>query len=271
MPPDLVPSSIEQALGAGVDFFCASVQHDAYRRLGCLRLAHADTASIGVGIGFFAFSGDTPKDPRGAFVRDWVLPGLLTREDFVASSWSIAPRYLRRQIELACEATGRTTLDAAWIESPEIGRVEFGEEDFYNRLREAFGALEEARSAGLIKTYGLSVGRGLQAAIDREDRLDLKRILGLAQDLAGHGHGLKWLLMPGQETQATDLGLTIVATAAAPHQPLPSVTDERTEFWAKLATTDVSGVLVEARDALDLEMLTTLISRADSPDRTACD
>ena len=195
----------------------------------------------------------------------------MTREDFVASSWSIAPRYLRRQIELACEATGRTTLDAVWIESPEIGRLEFGETDFYRHLREAFKALEESRDSGQIKSYGLSVGRGLHAATVREDRLDLERIRELAVDLAGDGHGLRWLLTPHQDTRATNLGLTVMATAAGPHQPLPAVENERSKFWSGLNSGEASGVLIDARDTHDLDALETLTSRADFPDRTVCD
>lgn len=67
---------------------------------------------------------------------------------------------------------------------------------FYQRLESAFKFLEEARSKGKIKFYGLSSWRSFRVPEGEKDHVSLKKVLKIAEKVGGVSHGFKFVQLP---------------------------------------------------------------------------
>ncbi len=226
--------------------------------------------------GFIAFDGAVPADPRGWFSRTYLLPGILGKDDVVAGMHAMNPGFLADQLERSLDNLGLETIDVYYLHNPETQRPEVGPERFRERMRAAFGFLEQQVAAGRIAVYALATWNGLLMPPERPDHLDLAELLGLAREVVGEEHHLRVIQLPlnaamtaaatarvqGGRTileAAADAGLVVMASAAIHQgrlaaQRLPALAEPGLETPAQQAlqfarsAPGVTTALVGSRD-----------------------
>ena len=99
--------------------------------------------------GFIA--GDMGPPSREWFVENYLKPGIVAEQDFVAGAHCMTPKYLRHEVEQSLKNFDVETLDVYYVHNPETQAAAVGETDFYARLTAAFRELEACAAEGKIQ------------------------------------------------------------------------------------------------------------------------
>lgn len=146
--------------------------------------------------GYLTYDGTVPSDPRHYFVEEYIATGLVPREELVGGMHCMAPAYLRNQLERSRRNLGVETIDIFYLHNPEQQLAEITREAFYERLRGAFGALEEEAAAGRIRVYGTATWNGYRQDATSQEYLDLAQITAIAQEVGGDNHHFRAIQLP---------------------------------------------------------------------------
>jgi aryl-alcohol dehydrogenase-like predicted oxidoreductase len=147
----------------------------------------------------------------------------------------MAPRYLDHQIDQSLRNLGVHTIDIFYVHNPETQLAEIERDEFYKRLRVAFGYLETAVTSGKIRMYGMATWNGFRSPSSSPDHVSVEHSIRCARDVAGNDHHFRVIQLPynlgmpeaySRSTQSLggravtilqacrDLGLTVMASAS---------------------------------------------------------
>ncbi len=146
--------------------------------------------------GFLAFDDASSQDASDYFREKLIDSGLVRPEEVVAGCHVMSPRYLANQIDLSRANLGVETIDIYYLHNPEIQLKQISREDFRDRLRAAFAALEQAVADGKIRMYGTATWTAYRTPADSSDALSLRMILDVAAEVGGRDHHCRAVQLP---------------------------------------------------------------------------
>ncbi|NRR32469.1 aldo/keto reductase [Oxalobacteraceae bacterium] len=215
-------SAVQQSLRAGVNLIDTSLNYRKQR----------SERSVALGLRRFIEQDGGSRDEavicsKGGFlVPDAIDMDSFTVADVVGGSHCMAPGFLRDQIARSRRNLGLDTIDVYYLHNPEfqLGFVEPA--TFIQRIREAFGAMEQAVADGHIQYYGTATWTGYRGA-----GLSLRQLVDIAHELAGQAHHFRFIELPfslgapeayaawnadggSLLTLATELDMTVIASAS---------------------------------------------------------
>lgn len=167
-------------------------------------------------------SGDGGPPSARWFQDTYLRPGLATPDDIVADCHCMAPGYLKHEVEQSRRNLGVETIDVYYVHNPETQMPEVGEGIFYERLTQAFRALEECASEGKIQWYGTATWDAYRSPGEDPSHVDLARVLACAEAAGGKSHRFRVIQLPfnlgmaeafGEPTQAGKPALAAAAEA----------------------------------------------------------
>jgi len=210
--------AIVRALELGVNVLDTAVNYRHQRSERAIRTALGTAISRGVVRrdevvvatkgGFIPFDGAVPRDARAYFAATYVETGIIKPGDVAKGAHCMTPRYLRDQIDRSRANLGLETLDIYYVHNPETQLGEVDRAEFMSRVRSAFGALEEAVSAGHIGHYGTATWTGYRVDPADPGYLSLAELVATARDVGGADHHFKVIQLP------YNLGMTEAFTRA---------------------------------------------------------
>ncbi len=210
--------AIVRALELGVNVLDTAVNYRHQRSERAIRTALGTAISRGVVRrdevvvatkgGFIPFDGAVPRDARAYFAATYVETGIIKPGDVAKGAHCMTPRYLRDQIDRSRANLGLETLDVYYVHNPETQLGEVDRAEFMSRVRSAFGALEEAVSAGHIGHYGTATWTGYRVDPADPGYLPLAELVATARDVGGADHHFKVIQLP------YNLGMTEAFTRA---------------------------------------------------------
>jgi aryl-alcohol dehydrogenase-like predicted oxidoreductase len=162
--------------------------------------------------GFLTFDGEEPPDPSAYFEEKLMRSGLIEPEDVTAECHVISPKYLQNQIDVSRANLGVETIDLYYVHNPETQLNRVAREEFYQRLRAAFGALEEAVDQNKIRFYGTATWNAFRVSPESKDSLSLQEVCRAAEKAGGQNHHFRAVQLP--------LNLAMLEALAANTQPL---------------------------------------------------
>ena len=213
--------AVQAALTAGVNVLDTAINYRHQR----------SERSVGDGLRRFIAGCGGARDEvvvctkGGYLVPGAVTPGTLRRSE-VVDGHAMAPAFLTDQIERSRRNLGLATIDVYYLHNPETQLAVLGADDFRDRLRAAFEALEQAVAHGAIRYYGTATWHGY-----RDGSLSLPALVEVAREVAGDRHHFRFVQLPvnfgmlealtgppgggqGVLAAAADAGITVVASAA---------------------------------------------------------
>ena len=180
--------------------------------------------------GFLPFDGEPPRDGAAYFHREYVAQGICGAEDLVAGCHVMTPKYLKNQVGRSLANLGLSSIDLFYLHNPEIQLDEMDPPEFYKRLAEAFGALEELVKEGRIASHGTATWDGYRAPPSDAGHLSLEKVLKAAEKAGGSRHHFRAVQLP--------YNLGMAEAYAAPTQTLGS------QSVSLLAAAKANGVAV---------------------------
>ncbi len=147
--------------------------------------------------GFVPFEGSLPAEPGKWVNRNLIAAGLAHANDFCANyQHCIAPAYLETMIDWSRRNLDLDTLDIYYLHNPETQRISLSHETFRRRMLDAFETLEQAVERRHIAAYGTATWTAYRALPNAPDYLSLAEIVGLACEVAGQDHHLRYIQLP---------------------------------------------------------------------------
>ena len=154
--------------------------------------------------------------PERYFEEQIVKAGLALAEDLAAGCHSIAPGYLRHQLDTSLANLGLSAVDVYYLHNPEQQLDEVSPAVFSGRMRSAFEALEGAVSEGKVGVYGTATWNGYRVPPDAGGALSLPALVALAREVAGDGHHFRVVQLPFNLAMPEALTRATQVTAAGP-------------------------------------------------------
>jgi aryl-alcohol dehydrogenase-like predicted oxidoreductase len=218
------------ALQSGINFIDTSLNYRHQR----------SERNLGDAIGAAIAAGEIARDEfvictkAGYLVPDAVPFRLLQAADIVGNMNSMAPAFLRDQLERSRANLGLETIDVFYLHNPETQLQYIARDEFLRRSRAAFEALEALCGEGQICSYGTATWSGYRTA-NAGEGLSLVELERCARDVAGNSHRFRFIQLPlnmampegaslfreniGGRTltvldAAQELGITVVASAS---------------------------------------------------------
>ena len=146
--------------------------------------------------GFLPFDGAPPRDMRGYFVETFVKPGIAAVADLVQGCHCMTPAYLLNQLDCSRRNLGIECIDIYYVHNPETQLAEVSRDEFNERLRKAFEALEGAVAAGKIRMYGTATWNAYRNNPEAKDYLSLAELVELAKQAGGAEHHFRAIQLP---------------------------------------------------------------------------
>jgi aryl-alcohol dehydrogenase-like predicted oxidoreductase len=216
--------AILRAVGMGVNVLDSAVNYRHQRSeraiasalsamiaLGSLRRDEIFVATKG---GFLPLDTDEPDDPSAYLEEKFIRSGIVRAEEIAAGCHVMSPRYLEDQIEVSRRNLGLEVIDLYYLHNPETQLAEVSRDEFFRRLRAAFGALEKAVSEGKIRAYGTATWNAYRTGMGSNEALSLEEILRVAEEVGGEGHHLRAIQFPFNLAMPEGLTLNTQSSAS---------------------------------------------------------
>ncbi|HLJ13052.1 MAG TPA: aldo/keto reductase [Bryobacteraceae bacterium] len=212
------------ALTGGINFFDTSLNYRHQR----------SERALGAAFRRAIDAGHVARDEfvvctKAGYLVPGAVPATLRPDDIAGKMHSMAPAFLKDQLERSQHNLGLGSIDVFYLHNPETQLRFIPADEFYSRIRAAFEALESLAAENAIRYYGAATWDGFRTA--GPGGLSLARLASIAKEVAGDVHHFRFVQLPFnlamQEalTQKTDpgrtvldwareLGITVVASAA---------------------------------------------------------
>jgi aryl-alcohol dehydrogenase-like predicted oxidoreductase len=241
-------AAVKRAAGLGCNVFDTAANYrfqrsersfgDALADLFSQSVVSRDEIVVTTKGGYIPFDGTAPRSQQEvtAYLQEtFVKPGVARLEDFVQGSHCMTPRYLQHQLDQSLRNLRLDCVDVYYLHNPESQLAEVSQQEFYDRLREAFEFLESAVAAGKIAMYGTATWNGYRVQSNSREFLSLERAEQTAREVAGDNHHFKVVQLPfnlamieafadanqtlnGRKATflevAAELGITVMASAS---------------------------------------------------------
>jgi len=136
---------------------------------------------------------DSPEQFDDYIRIHFLDPGIMKAKEIAAGSHCMSPSFLANQIDASRKNLQLECIDLYYLHNPEIELAEVGEEEFYCRLRAAFGLLEEKVKEKKIARYGMATWNGFR---QKKGALQLAKVLQCAGEVGGEFHHFKAIQLP---------------------------------------------------------------------------
>jgi aryl-alcohol dehydrogenase-like predicted oxidoreductase len=146
--------------------------------------------------GYLPFNGAPPRDVRSYVEETFIQPGIARFEDIVGGMHCMTPAYLQNQLEQSLRNMNVDCVDVYYVHNPESQLGSVSDSEFYSRLRAAFGGLEEARTRGQLKFYGVATWNGFRVPAESSGYHSLAKMVAIADEIGGGAHGFRFIQVP---------------------------------------------------------------------------
>ena len=173
--------------------------------------------------GYLPFDGTPPRDVRQYVEDTFVKPGIASFDEIVGGSHCMTPAYLQNQLDQSLKNLGLDTVDVYYIHNPESQLGYVSSDEFYHRLQQAFERLEQNRSDGKLRYYGVATWNGFRVPPNSREHHSLARMVELAREAGGESHGFRFIQLPLNLAMpeaitvaqaAEEMGVTVIASAS---------------------------------------------------------
>jgi aryl-alcohol dehydrogenase-like predicted oxidoreductase len=187
---DAYRDAIELGLESGVSVLDTAINYRCQRseRVVGEALAAAevdrDAVLVASKCGFVPFDGDRPADPGRYVAETYVDDGPLDADDLVGGAHAMTPAFVHDQLDRSLANLDLDAIDLYYVHNPETQLAECDRETVYDRLEDAFVALENRVADGDLDHYGVATWDCFRVPRDHPKYLSLAEMVSRARAAA---------------------------------------------------------------------------------------
>jgi aryl-alcohol dehydrogenase-like predicted oxidoreductase len=202
-------SAVQTAIASGINLLDTAINYRSQRSERAIGAAIQQILAAGVASrdelvvcskgGYIPLDRTPPatrEDYQRYVRREFIDQQILRPDEIVGGGHSLAPRFLRYCIAKSRQNLGLRTIDVYYVHNPGHALASEPRSELQNRLRAAFGVLEEAVARSEIGVYGCATWDELRVAPGSSGYLSLEQLVGLAREVGGEGHHFRAVQMP---------------------------------------------------------------------------
>jgi aryl-alcohol dehydrogenase-like predicted oxidoreductase len=200
-------AALSEALGHGCNVIDCAVNYRFQRSERCVGQwltgaitdgqVRRDEVVIATKGGFVPYDGEMPTDPKRWVSEHFLVNGLVNPHEFASRyQHCFSPNFLEQEIAWSLQNLGIETIDIYYLHSPETQSIALSHDTFRTRMLDALETLELAVENNQIASYGLATWAAFRVLTSDPGYLSLTEIVGLAVEVAGQAHHLRYVQMP---------------------------------------------------------------------------
>ncbi len=131
------------------------------------------------------------------YLSQIIEPNGITRDDFTEYEGllqTLNPCFYEIALSKSLDNLGLETLDVHYIHIPEISRLGFSEEEFYEKLEKLFIWYEEKVNEGKIRFYGLAFEFMVEEPYEDKWHVEIEKIKKIAENVSSGECHLRYIL-----------------------------------------------------------------------------
>ncbi len=198
--------AIVKALGVGCNVIDSAVNYRlqrgersvgaALRRATDAKTVARDEVVLATKGGYVPFDTDWPRDPSGWITEHILDAGIATEDEMIEGQHCMTPKYLETMVGWSRRNLGVETIDIYYVHNPEGQLDQVLQDEFFERLKKAFGFLETAVKAGTIGSYGVATWNGFRVPPSQRGYMPMEEVVRAAQEAGGEGHHFRTVQLP---------------------------------------------------------------------------
>lgn len=156
-----------------------------------------DEVFVATKAGYLAPDAEAGEPLDGWVDAHLVRPGVLRPSDIVDGSHAMSVRFLSDQLGRSLRNLGLASVDLLYLHNAADAQLPVvGREEFFSRLEQVFGFLEEERAKGRVRAYGLATWESLRARRGDPGYLAIESVVDIARRVGGDSHGFAFVQFP---------------------------------------------------------------------------
>ena len=170
----------------------------AIKRLIDDRIISRDQVFISTKNGYITNDGDYPSiDVLEYMHKMFISQGIIDSKDISSGYNVLNPKYIRKCIDKSLTNMQLDTIDLVYVHNAyESWFEDITRNKFDEMIRRVFEVYEEYRSKNKIRYYGMATWTCFRMSQNEEGYLSLEEMVKLAEDVAGKGHGFRFIQLP---------------------------------------------------------------------------
>jgi len=170
----------------------------AFKRLIDDRIISRDQVFISTKNGYITNDGDYPSiDVLEYMHKMFISQGIIDSKDISSGYNVLNPKYIRKCIDKSLTNMQLDTIDLVYVHNAyESWFEDITRNKFDEMIRRVFEVYEEYRSKNKIRYYGMATWTCFRMSQNVEGYLSLEEMVKLAEDVAGKGHGFRFIQLP---------------------------------------------------------------------------
>jgi aryl-alcohol dehydrogenase-like predicted oxidoreductase len=170
----------------------------AIKRLIDDRIISRDQVFISTKNGYITNDGDYPSiDVLEYMHKMFISQGIIDSKDISSGYNVLNPKYIRKCIDKSLTNMQLDTIDLVYVHNAyESWFEDITRNKFDEMIRRVFEVYEEYRSKNKIRYYGMATWTCFRMSQNVEGYLSLEEMVKLAEDVAGKGHGFRFIQLP---------------------------------------------------------------------------
>lgn len=147
--------------------------------------------------GYVTNDADAPQDFWEYVKEQFTSRGIIGQGDISSGYHCMAVPYLSDQLERSLENLGMDCIDLMYLHNAVEGQIkDMSRPQFLECLSKAFELYERKRGEGKIRFYGMATWECFRVPRDNPQYLSLQDAVGMAEQIAGDGHGFRFVQLP---------------------------------------------------------------------------
>ena len=170
----------------------------AIKRLIDDRIISRDQVFISTKNGYITNDGDYPSiDVLEYMHKMFISQGIIDSKDISSGYNVLNPKYIRKCIDKSLTNMQLDTIDLVYVHNAyESWFEDITRNKFDEMIRRVFEVYEEYRSKNKIRYYGMATWTCFRMSQNVEGYLSLEEMVKIAEDVAGKGHGFRFIQLP---------------------------------------------------------------------------
>ena len=147
--------------------------------------------------GYVTDDADIRQDFWEYIKEQFTSKGVIQQGDISSGYHCMTVPYLSDQLERSLKNLGMDCIDLMYLHNAMEGQIkDMPRERFMDGLYKVFEMYEEKRSQGKIKFYGMATWECFRVPKDNPQYLSLQQVAMMAKQIAGDGHGFRFIQLP---------------------------------------------------------------------------
>lgn len=204
---EMVKNAVKQSVLSGINVIDTAINYRSQKAERSVGKAVSELVSEGkisrsqvfvcTKNGYVTNDADVRQDFWDYIKDQFTSKGIIQQGDISSGYHCMTIPFLSDQLERSLKNLNMDCIDLMYLHNAVEGQInDMGRQQFLESLYKVFEMYEKKRSEGKIRFYGMATWECFRAPADNPQHLSLQETENMARQIAGDGHGFRFIQIP---------------------------------------------------------------------------